>query len=252
MEDIQMRSHEDRRMNRIQRHSGFNRLVLGAFILIAGFLLILKNVGILSPENGDIIFSWQMLLIALGLLNFTKPRHWFSGLILIAIGGFFMLREFSGAPIELITKYFWGGFLVVLGLLMILRVLRFGHHESWVQFGEDSADYIDEVAIFSGADRKITSNNFKGGRITCILGGSNLDFTDAKMAEGRNVLDVVSIFGGFKLVVPPEWNIKVETTSVLGGISDKRVKFTDEGNNNKILYIKGVAIFGGGEIKNYA
>lgn len=243
-----MKSYAERR---VYRHSGQNRFMLGALILVVGILLILKNLGLLPESASEVVFSWQMLLIALGLLSFARGHNWFSGLVLVAVGSFFLLREYTNSP-EILTKYFWGGLLILLGVLIILRAMRFGRYESWQRTGEESNDYVEEVAILGGGEKRITSKSFKGGRITCIFGGSNLDFTDAKLADGNSVLDVVSIFGGFKLVVPPDWNIRVETTSIMGGISDKRVKFTDDGSTGKVLHVKGVAIFGGGEIKNYA
>ena len=52
-----------------------------------------------------------------------------------------------------------------------------------------------------------------------------------KIVISHNAIDVVSIFGGF---------------------SDKRHDFTDESKKeNKELHIKGLLMFGGGEIKNF-
>ena len=96
------------------------------------------------------------------------------------------------------------------------------------------------------------SDNFKGGRLTSIFGGSEINLTNCKLAEGKNVIDVFMVFGGNVLIVPPDWSIKIEVVSIFGGFSDKRHNFTDESKKeNKELYIKGMAIFGGGEIKNY-
>jgi predicted membrane protein len=114
----------------------------------------------------------------------------------------------------------------------------------------DTQDYIDEISIFGGSEKRMTTKNFRGGKITSIFGGSTVDFSDSKLADGQNELDVLSIFGGFKLIVPVDWTIKIEAMSILGGIADKRTRYTDDASG-KVLIIKGVALFGGGEIKNY-
>ena len=87
---------------------------------------------------------------------------------------------------------------------------------------------------------------------TAIFGGSEINLSRCKLAEGKNIIDVFMIFGGSNIVVPPDWSIKIDVLSIFGGFSDKRQNFTDESKKeNKELYIKGLAIFGGGEIKNY-
>jgi predicted membrane protein len=79
-----------------------------------------------------------------------------------------------------------------------------------------------------------------------------LDLTKARLAPGRNELEIACVFGGASLIVPDTWNIIVEVTPVLGGFSDER-KLTpgrtiDTGSQ---LVIKGAVVFGGGEIKSY-
>jgi predicted membrane protein len=241
-----MRSFDDRHMH---RHSGNSRFVLGGLVILAGILLVLKNIGALPWEVSDVIFSWQMLLIVIGIISISRRNNFVPGVILIAIGSYFLIPEFTNTP-ELFSKFFWGGILMLLGVMIILRTLSYkGIHHSSVVDG-DSQDYVDEIAIFGGSEKRMTTKNFRGGKITSIFGGSTIDFSDSKLAEGQNELDVLSVFGGFKLIVPVDWTIKVEAMSILGGIADKRNRYTDDASG-KVLIIKGVALFGGGEIKNY-
>ncbi|MDD3132774.1 MAG: LiaF-related protein, partial [Bacteroidales bacterium] len=84
------------------------------------------------------------------------------------------------------------------------------------------------------------------------FGGSEINLTQAQLAPGNNNLEITAIFGGSTLIVPPEWQIKVNVTAVFGGISDKRYKRRDvPTDETKILYIDGLVLFGGGEIKSY-
>ena len=61
------------------------------------------------------------------------------------------------------------------------------------------------------------------------------------------MLEMICVFGGSTLIVPADWNVKVEMFSIFGGFEDKRV--TGQVDYNKTLILKGVAIFGGGEVK---
>jgi predicted membrane protein len=243
-----MKSYDDRHMHR-HGHNGNSRFVLGGLIILAGILLVMKNLGALPWQISDIVFSWQMLLIVIGIINISRRNHFVPGVILIAIGSYFLIPEFTNTP-ELFSKFFWGGILMLLGVMIILRTLSYKGMRHTAFTDGDSHDYVDEISIFGGSEKRMTTKNFRGGKITSIFGGSTIDFTDSKLAEGQNELDVMSLFGGFKIIVPVDWTIKIEAMSILGGISDKRNRYTDD-SSGKLLIIKGIALFGGGEIKNY-
>ncbi len=106
------------------------------------------------------------------------------------------------------------------------------------------------MAIFGGGHKVIITENFSGGNITAIFGGSEIDLSNCKLAEGENVIDVLLMFGGTSIFVPKEWNINVNVTPLFGGFSNKwRRNFSGPFDTTHTLVIKGVAIFGGGEIK---
>jgi predicted membrane protein len=108
------------------------------------------------------------------------------------------------------------------------------------------------VAVFSGGDRIITSQNFKGGRITSIFGGSKINLMNSKLAEGPQVLDTMSVFGGSTIIVPADWTVRVEVVAIFGGFSDRRERMPNiVYDQNTMLVIKGMAIFGGGEVKTF-
>ncbi len=114
-----------------------------------------------------------------------------------------------------------------------------------------SDDVLDDVAVFGGGDRVISSQQFQGGRITNIFGGSKYNMSTAKLAQGRHYLEVVMIFGGSKFIIPENWDVKIEVTSIFGGFSDKRVKSLVSKDQDRTLVITGTTLFGGGEIVNF-
>jgi hypothetical protein len=112
-----------------------------------------------------------------------------------------------------------------------------------------SDDYIDTTSIFGGIHKKIVSKNFKGGDITTMLGGTEIDLTQADFT-GTIRLDVTQIMGGTKIIVPPHWEVRSEVTAVFAGFEDKRQQPAMT-NAEKVLIIDGTSIFGGIELKNY-
>lgn len=110
-------------------------------------------------------------------------------------------------------------------------------------------DYVETISIFGGVRKNIVSKTFKGGEITCVLGGAEVNFMQADI-NGRVVLEVTQVLGGAKLLIPSNWDVQPEMIAILGGIEDKR-----QVNNNispdKILVIRGTCVLGGIEIKSF-
>jgi predicted membrane protein len=234
------------------RRSGRAHLLLGIVLMFLGLFLIADLADIIPWRLRDFIFTWQALLIFLGLIFLSNKDNKGTGVVLIVIGSFFLFPRVINVP-DYWRSLFWPTLLIILGLVVI-----FGGRRSWggTYFGgqkrkASSEDWLDDVAVFGGGDRVITSQQFQGGKITHIFGGSKIDFTRAKLAPGKNHLEVVLLFGGTKLIVPESWTVKIEVTSVFGGFSDKRVKSIVVSDTDRSLHITGVNVFGGGEIVNY-
>ncbi len=225
------------------------RLLIGFLIIIIGLALLASNFGVFSYEIRRYFFRWEMILIGIGVIMLAGKENKSSGIILIAVGGAFYLRDFIDIDINF-WQLFWPSLLILIGILMIFR-RKIDHDQD--ELIVENEDIIDDTAIFGGGDRIVTSQNFKGGRITAIFGGSNFNMSKSKLAPGKNYIDVLAIFGGTKLIVPEEWNIKIQVTSVFGGFSDKHrtMPVDPELTRDKQLIIKGFVLFGGGEIKSF-
>ncbi len=83
--------------NEVKNYDGQQRkkVILGAVIIVAGLLLLLVNMGFLPYAIQHIIFSWQMLLIGIGIVSFFSSESRTPGTILILIGGIFIIPAFS-------------------------------------------------------------------------------------------------------------------------------------------------------------
>ncbi len=228
------------------RHTNIaKRLAFGIILIIVGVVFLLKNSGVLSEETANVIISWPMLLIAIGVVGLFGSGK-LGNIVLIVIGGYFLALNHLNVS-ENFSHMFWPVLLIVMGVILVFKA-RFFSQSHRISKSGVSTDYIDEVAIFGGNNRIITSNNFKGGKITSIFGGSKIDLSNCKLADGINELEVSSIFGGTSLKVPSDWNIQLQVASIFGGFEDKR--YPSVTDTSKTLIIKGAAIFGGGDIKN--
>lgn len=144
---------------------------------------------------------------------------------------------------------FWPSIFIIIGVIFIVTKRRGWNAVSKGMIGDD---YIDYVNVFSGGERQIVSQNFKGGKISAVFGGIELDLTKAKLAPGRNDLEIACVFGGATIIVPDNWFVTIEVTPILGGFSDTRkISPGRTVESTSQLVIKGAVVFGGGEVKSY-
>ena len=228
------------------------RIITGAIFLIIGVLLTLDNLDIVRFRLPDYLFGWYTILIVIGLfIAFVREKVGF-GITLIVIGGLFMLDEMAwyfNWDFEFRDVFrLWPLVFVAIGASLILRRNRVDEFEKKTL--TDNDDALDEIAIFSGAERNITSKEFKGGKLTAIFGGTELNLMNADLAQGTNILDVFCMFGGTEITVPSDMNVKIKVTAIFGGFSDDRKLISEnEANNGKEMVIKGLVLFGGGSVK---
>jgi predicted membrane protein len=226
-----------------------HRLLLGIGIVLTGLLFLANNFGWLDYEIRRYIFRWEVILIVLGFIFIAGRTNKTTGVILLFIGGALYLRDLMGFDFTF-WEVFWPSLLILAGLLIIFRH-RLDRSSDQKLLADENA--IDEIAVFGGGDRVVTSQQFQGGKVTTIFGGLNYNMLKAKLAPGENVIDVFCLFGGMKLIVPEGWTVKIRVMSIFGGFSDKhRYKFPETNvDQSSHLIIRGTAIFGGGEIKSY-
>lgn len=223
------------------------RGLLGAFLIVIGAVLLLDNLGYIPYQIGDVIFRWPMILIAVGVFNLIRKQY-SAAIVTLAIGSVFMAPlVIEGLHFRDVFK-FWPAFLILAGVTFYFkRKEMLPAHRT----GTNTDEFIDEVDIFGGGVTQVESTNFKGGKITAIFGGGEVYMDRCKLSPEGAVLDIAMVFGGTKIIVPRDWNVKTEVVSIFGGFADKRNFFSETPNDpSKTIIIKGAAIFGGGEIRS--
>lgn len=228
---------------------------VGGIILAVGSIWLFKKLDLLYLPRW--VFSWQTLLIGLGLVfGVNRKFEGIGWLALILVGSFFLIDDIFFLDYELRRLALPIGIIVV-GAFIVGRALWGPSREARkslagdgiVNIDEGGEDYFDITTVFGGAKKKVFSKQFKGGETTCLFGGTDLDLTQADI-QGTVIIDVVQMFGGVKLIVPANWEIKSDITAILGGFDDKRS--TPQGpSSGKKLVITGFVMFGGVEIKSY-
>ncbi|OKL41025.1 LiaF transmembrane domain-containing protein [Pontibacter flavimaris] len=254
--------------------------------VMAGLLLIAVGVVVLASKLHIFflpgwMFSWQMLLIVIGLFVGFRQNFRKSGwLVLVLIGTVFLINDLvAGFNLRI---YFWPILLIGIGLWVMLKPRnRFGHRfappapggeapyqpyaahqpdsnqpgpgaytDAYTDTAYSTEDMVDATAILGGIKKNIVSKNFLGGEVVSVFGGTELNLSQADM-QHPVILEATQIFGGTTLIIPPHWQVKSEMVAILGGIDDKRPMLPDGYDPNKVLILKGTTLFGGLNIKSY-
>jgi len=241
---------DDHRLSGRESHNlTNNRVIIGVILVLAGLFLAIRNTGFFPDFIDHVIFSWPMLLVIIGLVMTLGSTEKTGGIIVMAVGGFFMIPLVFRETFHMYNM-FWPSIFIIIGVIFIVTRRR-----GWNAVrttGMIGDDFIDYVNVFSGGERQIVSQNFRGGKISAVFGGIELDLTKARMAPGRNDLEIACVFGGATIIVPDNWFVTIEVTPVLGGFSDSRKlspgRTVDPASQ---LVIRGAVVFGGGEVKSY-
>lgn len=96
------------------------RIVIGLILITLAGLLFADNFDLLPWNWKHFVFTWQMILIVIGLISLAKNRSNTTGIILISIGVFFLAADFIYFPFG-IRQLFWPAILAVIGVLLIVR-----------------------------------------------------------------------------------------------------------------------------------
>jgi predicted membrane protein len=109
-------------------------------------------------------------------------------------------------------------------------------------------DSIRETAVFGNIRKAVIAKNFVGGEVSSVFGSAEINLMQADI-QNQASLELNAVFGSIRLIVPAHWQVKMETSAVLGGIEDKRAKHAIY--SDKVLLLEGNAVFGGIQIESY-
>lgn len=225
----------------------------GLIVVAVGGILLMRQMGVEIPYW---VTSWPMIPIVVGLFIGVQTgfRDW-GWMIPVVIGLVFLGDDFFPEVIN--PRYLWPLAIIFIGLIIMLgptkkwkSKISGGAFKGSVGTDKTSEDVLDVAAIFGGIEKNIVTKNFKGGEAVAVFGGNSINLSQSDI-QGEARLELVQVFGGTKLIVPANWKIKSEMASIFGGIEDKRSVNRDTTDESKVLFIEGVTIFGGLEIKSF-
>ncbi len=261
-------------MNEIRRPP-FSPRVAAGFVLIAlGILFTLDSFGVI--DAGSLGDYWPLILIVPGFASLAWPRKHadrFWGAILVAIGTLLLLRNLDIVWVSF--RHVWPVVLVALGIYLIWRALEARRspdggpgsaigeraHDGAIagldatrglrETATSGGDRLEEFAMFGGGDRMVRSRAFRGGTVTAIMGGFDIDLRDADIAGDATRIEVFVMMGGIDLKVPESWTVVLDITPFMGGADYRPGSRRSPGEGpQKVLTVSGFVFMGGVDVKH--
>jgi predicted membrane protein len=210
-----------------------SRLFFAGFLIVAGTLLFLGNLGILPIRH--IWLYWPLLLIGFGLSKIVNgpdlAMRLFGGLFTF-LGSLFLLinldvihiRSHDGSwPISIL--------LIAFGATMLIKLVQKPNpnRPMWARLRRPisvsgAGNELNDFTLMGSIKRRFDAADFRGGNALCVLGNIELDLRHSDILPGQTItLDVSAILGAAKIRVPEHWRVQIHGASILGTYEDKTV-----------------------------
>lgn len=236
--------------NKEKKSNVTSSVIVAVSLIVAGIMIIGRNVGIVPDYIYHIIISWQMLLIVVGIDQFLRWKTT-AGTVLVIIGGAFLLPEiFNFTRID--AHLLWPIIFIIVGAIILLNItvrrsstrLKSEQHEFKSEEG-----FIMSDNSFGSTERIITDPLFKGAEIRNSFGMTIIDLRQTALDGSETAINVDCSFGKVELLIPACWSVKLHVNLNFSNCEDKRDSRSIAVDNDHHVTVNGRVSFGGIEIR---
>ena len=222
------------------------KILWGIALIAVGAIFALNAFGL---TDINIFFNgwWTLFIIVPCFVGLFNEREKTGNLIGLAIGVFLLLCCQNVLSFDMLWKLAVPAIIVIIGLKLVFGAV-FGDkaNKMIVEARQNGGNVKSGCATFSGQELNFAGEEFTGAELTAVFGGVNCDLRGA-VIEKDCAITATSIFGGIDIFVPDHVNVKINSNSIFGGVSEKNHRPADP--NQVTLYINATCVFGGVDIK---
>ena len=221
--------------------------ILWGIVFIVLGLIIAGNV--LGITNIKIFFNgwWTLFIIIPCFIGLFKNNRRIGNIIGLIIGVALLLACQGILRFDLVWRLLFPGILIIIGISFIFSDTIGGKISKEIkELNKNRNETNEYCATFSEQNVKFDDEKLTGADLTAVFGGVKCDIRKAIIEEDQ-IINATSIFGGIEIYVPENVKVKIKSTPIFGGVSDKASYSKDE--QSHIIYINATCIFGGVEIK---
>ena len=222
-----------------------NNILWGVALLAVGIIVALNILGV---TDVSLWFDgwWTLFIIIPSLIGLTTEKDKTGNLIGLCVGAILLLGAQDVLDFSMAWKLIVPAIIIIIAVKFIVKGIRSENQDGEEQNADgEKADVPSGFAAFSGNDMDFSNRVFEGAELNAIFGGIKCDLRNA-IIEKNCEINLSAIFGGVDILLPENVNVILETTSIFGGVSDKRIS---KGTGTVTIRIKGLCMFGGADIK---
>lgn len=223
-------------------------IIWGIILISAGVLWALSSLGLVEV---DIFFEgwWTLFIIVPCAISLFTSHDKVSAGVGLAVGVLLLLSVRDIISWDMIMKLVIPAIIVLIGIKLIANAFSEKKTEKIEESLRNNADNLDNVfCIFTGEKVNCDGKVFRGAEINAIFGGVDYDLRHA-VIEPDSAIKATAIFGGIDIYVPENVKVRVKSTGIFGGTSNKARRPDDNAENVVTLYVSSLALFGGVDIK---
>jgi hypothetical protein len=209
------------------------KLIVGLFFAIVGVLMTADNLDLFDAWN--VLRWWPAVILLVGVIKLADPGRRLVGVILTVLGAVLLAGNLEWWWWRFSIFDLWPLLLIGGGVAMVARA--FGVRTSVGGGG-------NIVAILGV--RKEAPREFNGARIAAVMGGVELDLSEANLAQSPAIIECFAMWGGIEIRVPDGWDVVGELIPIMGGFEVRTAPAADP---QKQLIVRGLALMGGIEVK---
>ncbi len=199
--------------------------------------------------NINIFFDgwWTLFIIVPCFIGLFKEDEKTGNIIGLLIGIVLLLCCQNILDFNMIWKLIFPAVLVIIGISLLFKDTFHSKIKKEIKkLNEKQKGENEYCATFAGQNANFDNQEFNGADLTAVFGGVKCDLRKA-LINGDKVINCSAIFGGIDIYVPTNVEIKVKSTPIFGGVSDKSSHSNKE--NAPVIYINATCVFGGVDIK---
>ncbi|MFB6139836.1 MAG: hypothetical protein ABEJ26_05320 [Halosimplex sp.] len=218
-----------------------SQILVGSVVVLLGVVLLARTTGVYDTDRLLVYVPSLFVLVGLFAIVASGFRNLVGPLMVVLVAGGWQLVALDILTVETVFSL-WPVLIVLFGLSLILGQYR-------ARAVARESDFLTSIAVFGGRAERSTSKTFHGADLTAAFGAVELDLRDAVVEHPPATVNANAMFGGVEVVVPREWNVRVDVFPLFGAGEDERTRRAEE-HDEVDLVVTGFALFGGVSVED--
>lgn len=189
------------------------KMFWGILLILAGIIL---GLNALNVTNINLFFDgwWTLFIIVPSIYGLLKGEYKNANIIGLLLGLLLLFTVQGIINFNIIWKLFIPITLIIIGISFILKNL-ISSKEINTKMSTD-----EHFATFSSQNLNFDEEKFEGTNLSVVFGEINLDLRKS-IIKSDVVINTSSVFGGTEIHLPSNVKLKVNSTPIFGGVTNK-------------------------------